>query len=145
MCGIFCLFKIVNMANKEEYKQINIDFLKKKRLEDGVSHLLKGVLYKVIKSGEGKGLVTPGSVVSCYYKGSLINGTVFDNTFGQGYAEALRVRDLIDGFQIALLGMHIGDRWEVYIPATVGYGEKRMDQIPGNSTLVFEIEVVNVV
>lgn len=131
--------------NKQEYKQQNIDFLKAKRAEDGVMHLQKGVLYKVIKSGEGKGLTTAGSVVSCYYKGTLISGKVFDDTFGQGYPEAMRVRELIDGFQIALLSMHIGDRWEVYVPATVGYGEKTTGNIPGNSTLIFEIEVINVV
>ncbi|MCQ2228625.1 MAG: FKBP-type peptidyl-prolyl cis-trans isomerase [Bacteroidales bacterium] len=131
--------------DKQEYKKANIEFLKAKRQENGVEHLSKGVLYKVLKQGEGKGMTTPGSVVSCYYKGSLINGKVFDNTFDQGYAEALRVRDLIDGFQIALLGMHIGDRWEVYIPSTVGYGEKKMGDIPGNSTLIFEIEVVAIV
>lgn len=130
--------------NKEEYKKMNIDFLKAKRQEEGVEHLSKGVLYKVLKSGNGGGIVTPGGVISCYYRGKLINGKVFDDIFDQGYPEALRVRDLIYGFQIALLGMHIGDRWEVYIPATVGYGEKNMGDIPGNSTLIFEIEVVGV-
>ncbi|MCQ2227384.1 MAG: FKBP-type peptidyl-prolyl cis-trans isomerase [Bacteroidales bacterium] len=133
------------MMNKEEYKQKNIDFLRAMRGENGVEHLSKGVLYRVVKSGEGKGVVTPGSVVSCYYKGSLINGKVFDDTFGQGYPEALRLRDLIDGFQIALLAMHIGDRWIVYIPSEMGYGSRGDSTIPGNSTLVFEIEVVNVV
>ncbi len=130
--------------SKQQYKQQNIDFLISKRQEPDVSELTKGILYKVIKSGNGEGKITTHNVVCCYYKGSLINGRVFDNTFTQGYPEALRVKDLIVGFQIALEFMHIGDRWLVYIPAELGYGSKTNDDIPGNSTLTFEIEVVSV-
>lgn len=130
--------------SKQQYKQQNIDFLISKRQEPDVSELTKGILYKVIKSGNGEGKITIHNVVCCYYKGSLINGRVFDNTFTQGYPEALRVKDLIVGFQIALEYMHIGDRWIVYIPSDLGYGKRGDDTIPANSTLTFEIEVVSV-
>lgn len=129
---------------KEQYISQNLEFLERKRVEVGVKELRGGVLYKVISEGDGQGNVSPRSIVSCYYKGSLINGKVFDNAFDRGYPEAFRVNELISGFQIALVNMHIGDHWEVYIPSDMGYGPKGDRVIPGGSTLIFEIKLVNI-
>lgn len=129
---------------KEQYVSQNLEFLERKRTEDGVKELRGGVLYKVISEGDGQGNVSPRSIVSCYYKGSLVNGKVFDNAFDRGYPEAFRVNELISGFQIALVNMHIGDHWEVYIPSDMGYGPKGDRVIPGGSTLIFEIKLVNI-
>lgn len=129
---------------KEQYVSQNLEFLERKRTEDGVKELRGGVLYKVISEGDSQGTVSPRSIVSCYYKGSLINGKVFDNAFDRGYPEAFRVNELISGFQIALVNMHIGDHWEVYIPSDMGYGPKGDRVIPGGSTLIFEIKLVNI-
>lgn len=133
------------MAKKKEaYLKANQDFLDAVRLEEGTCELRGGVFYKKIKEGRGEGVVTPRSIVSCYYRGSLINGKVFDDTFGRGYPEAFRVCELINGFQIALVNMHIGDRWQVYIPSEMGYGPKGDKFIPGGSTLIFDIELVSI-
>lgn len=128
-----------------EYKQKNIAFLEQLRTKDDVQELRGGVLYEVIGSGEGKGQVTPRSIVTCHYKGSLINGKEFDNSYARKCPEAFRVNDLISGFQIALVNMHIGDHWRVYIPSDMGYGPRGAGRdIPGNSTLIFEIELLNI-
>jgi peptidylprolyl isomerase len=74
----------------------------------------------------------------------LIDGTVFDSSYERGYPEAFRVCDLIAGFQQALLAMHIGDRWQVYIPEHEGYGRRAEEGIPGYSTLIFEIELLGI-
>jgi len=130
---------------KEQYIRQNTLFLDKIRQEEGVRELRGGVLYKVVEAGDGTGDVTPRSIVSCYYRGSLINGKVFDDAFSRGYPEAFRVNELISGFQIALVNMHIGDHWRVFIPSELGYGPRGAGRdIPGNSTLIFEIQLVAV-
>ena len=130
---------------KIEYKKRNIKFLADVRGEEGILELGGGVLYKIIESGTDTAKqVMPTSVVTCYYKGRLIDGRVFDDTFANSYPEALRVSELIDGFKAALLKMHIGDHWMVYIPAEAGYGSRGEADIPGNSTLIFEIKLAGI-
>lgn len=129
---------------KEQYIQLNQKFLQDKKNDPTVKELRGGVLYRIISEGEGRGEVKPRSIVTCHYKGSLINGKVFDNSYERKCPEAFRVNDLISGFQIALVNMHIGDHWEVYIPAEMGYGSRNAGDIPGNSTLIFEIELINI-
>lgn len=129
---------------KEQYIQLNQKFLQDKKNDPAVKELRGGVLYRIISEGEGRGEVKPRSIVTCHYKGSLINGKVFDNSHERKCPEAFRVNDLISGFQIALVNMHIGDHWEVYIPAEMGYGSRNAGDIPGNSTLIFEIELINI-
>ena len=133
------------MANKkEQYKLQNVQYLDELRKQNDIQELRGGVLYKVIASGEGQGEVKPRSIVTCHYKGSLISGKVFDSSYDRGYPEAFRVNDLISGFQIALVNMHIGDHWEVYIPAEMGYGNRATGDIPKNATLIFEIKLISV-
>lgn len=125
-----------------EYVEKNRIFLEEMRAKDGVKELRGGVLYEVLASGEGKGEVKPRSIVTCHYKGSLINGKVFDNSYGK-CPPAFRVNELISGFQIALVNMHIGDKWRVFISSNQGYGDRGAGRdIPGGSTLVFEIELI---
>lgn len=131
------------MNKKEQYRFQNEQFLADKRKEDGVKELRGGVLYEVIASGEGDRTPSPRSIVTCHYKGSTTNGKVFDETFSTGCPAAFRVNDLINGFQIALVHMHIGDHWKVYIPSEMGYGRMGAGKdIPGNSTLIFEIKLI---
>ncbi len=129
---------------KEQYIKQNTIFLEDIRKEEGIKELRGGVLYKVVEEGDGTGTVTPRSIVSCYYRGSLITGKVFDDAFLRGYPEAFRVNELIGGFQIALVNMHIGDHWMVYIPAEMGYGMRGDNVIPGGSTLIFEIKLISI-
>lgn len=84
-----------------------------------------------------------GSVVTAHYVGKTINGKTFDSSRG-GVAPAFRLRDLIPGWIIALQNMHVGDKWEIYIPAEQAYGRMNQPGIPGGSTLIFEIELLAV-
>lgn len=139
------LFKSNSVSKKQLYKQQNEQFLADMRQQEGIKELRAGVLYKVIAEGNGQGEVTPRSIVTCHYKGSLISGKVFDNSYERNCPEAFRVNDLINGFQIALVNMHIGDHWLVYIPSEMGYGSRSMgSDIPGNSTLIFEVELISI-
>ena len=126
-----------------EYKLKNEAFMQ--ALRDGEEELLEisqGVLVKIIKSGEGDRSPRLGNVVTVHYKGSLINGKVFDSSYERGYPEAFRVSDLITGWQIALTQMRIGDHWMVYIPYDKGYGTRASGPIPAYSTRIFEMELV---
>ena len=107
-------------------------------------NFLNGILYEVIKEGSGEGKVTERSIVTCHYRGSLINGNVFDDSWQRGIPEAFRVNELITGFQTALCAMHKGDHWRVHIPYQEGYGTKRDGDIPAFSTLIFEIELFSI-
>lgn len=132
------------MAKKEEYRKSNLEFLERVASEEGVVKHPSGILYKVLQ--QGTGTRTPGlrSIVSVHYKGMLADGREFDNSWKRNCPEALRLSDVIDGWQIALQMMHVGDRWLVYIPYGLGYGTRTSGPIPGFSTLVFEIELCGI-
>lgn len=131
--------------NKQDYIQKNRDWLAAKAAEPGVKPIDKGIYYKVIKNGNPKSpSPNRGSVVTVHYIGSTINGKKFDSSRG-GTAPAFRLRELIAGWIIALQKMHVGDRWEIYIPAEQGYGRFSQPGIPAGSTLVFDIELLGVV
>ena len=130
--------------NKNEYAHANKEWLAEKGKEEGVKQLAKGVCYKVLQSGpEGGKQPTPNSVVSCHYLGRTIDGKCFDTSLG-GYPLAIRLRDLIEGWVIALQQMRVGDKWEIYIPSELGYGSFSQPGIPANSTLIFEIDLLGV-
>jgi peptidylprolyl isomerase len=127
---------------KQDYIDNNRRWLAEKAQEPDVMPLDKGVYYRVVKKGAAAG-PTPnrGSVVTVHYTGTTINGKKFDSS-RSGTAPAFRLRDLIPGWIIALQKMHVGDRWEVYIPAEQGYGRFSQPGIPGGSTLIFDIELL---
>ncbi|MDE5608362.1 MAG: FKBP-type peptidyl-prolyl cis-trans isomerase [Muribaculaceae bacterium] len=127
---------------KEDYVLKNREWLRSKALEPGVMPLDRGIFYKVMKKGSGSS-ASPNrnSVVTVHYTGRTINGKKFDSSLG-GTPPAFRLRELIPGWTIALQKMHVGDKWEVYIPAEQGYGRFSQPGIPGGSTLIFEIELL---
>ena len=129
---------------KQEYIDKNRLWLQEKSQEPGVKPIDKGIFYKVIRSGNPKApSPNRNSVVTAHYVGKTINGRTFDSSRG-GTAPAFRLRDLIPGWIIALQQMHVGDKWEIYIPAEQAYGRFNQPGIPGGSTLIFEIELLGV-
>lgn len=130
--------------SKKEYIQANKDWLKAKATEEGVKTLPKGILYKVLESGTQNGQhPSLRSIVTAHYTGWTIDGKQFDSSRG-GAPLAIRLCDLIEGWVIAMQQMCVGDKWEVYIPAEMGYGKFSQPGIPGNSTLIFEIELIGI-
>ena len=127
-----------------EYKIANEIFLERKSEEEGIVALDSGILMRQLEKGTGERRPQLNSVVSVHYTGRLIDGTVFDTTDGQDIPACFRVREVIVGWQAALLRMHEGDRYEVFIPAKYGYGSMRLDDIPAWSTLCFEIELLRI-
>lgn len=130
--------------NKQEYFKKNAEWLEAKSKEDGVNALEKGVLYKVLQSGPELGR-QPGmmNIVICHYIGRTIDGKCFGTSLG-GCPLAIRMRELIEGWIIALKQMRIGDKWEIYIPSELGYGKISQPGIPAGSTLIFEVELIGI-
>ena len=127
---------------KKEYIQANKEWLVQKSKEEGVKALPKGIFYRVVAEGNGDGKhPTPRSIITAHYTGRAINGQEFDSSRG-GAPLAIRLCDLIEGWIIALQQMCVGDKWEVYIPADMGYGKFAQPGIPAGSTLIFEIELL---
>ncbi|MCD8236726.1 MAG: FKBP-type peptidyl-prolyl cis-trans isomerase [Prevotellaceae bacterium] len=130
--------------SRSEYIKANKDWLKAKACEDDVCALSKGILYKVLASEEQNGVhPSPKNIVTVHYTGRTIDGRQFDSSRG-GVPLAIRLRDLIEGWIIALQQMCVGDKWEIYIPSELGYGNFSQPGIPGGSTLVFEVELLGI-
>lgn len=129
---------------KREYAQANKDWLAAKTREDGIKTLAKGICYKMLAEGANDGKhPSPRSIVTAHYTGKTIDGKTFDSSRG-GTPLAIRLCDLIEGWIIAMQEMCVGDKWEVYIPAELGYGKFSQPGIPANSTLIFEIELLGI-
>ena len=108
------------------------------------------IMYKVLESKGSTQPIYYTSEIQLYYKGSLIDGTVFDQRlFEDGEPYEATVKSFVDGFTTALQHMHPGDRWEIWIPWQLGYGSSGNSSgsttIEPYTTLKFELEVVAVV
>jgi FKBP-type peptidyl-prolyl cis-trans isomerase FklB len=119
-------------------------FLEENRKKTGVTVTSSGLQYEVVKSGNGK---TPGANdnVTVHYTGKLMDGTVFDSSVERNEPATFGVSDVIAGWTEVLQLMKEGDKWTVYIPYDLGYGERGAGQdIPPYATLIFEVELIKV-
>lgn len=132
------------MGKKEEYKKKNLQFLNELSSQEDVFALPCGIYYKVLESGSGTICPNVRNIVSVHYKGSLIDGRIFDNSYERNCPEAFRLCDVIEGWQLALQRMHVGDKWVIYIPYSMGYGSRASGPIPAFSTLIFEVELLGI-
>lgn len=119
------------------------DFLAANAKKEGVKSFDNGLQYKVLASGKGKQPKATDSI-KAHYKGTLIDGTEFDSSYTRGQPLELHANQVIPGWTQALTNMHVGDKWIVYIPGNLAYGERGSGKIPPNSTLIFEMELLDV-
>jgi FKBP-type peptidyl-prolyl cis-trans isomerase len=122
-------------------------FLAANKTKEGVKTTPSGLQYKVLKSGPAGGPTpTAKDSVTANYKGTLLDGTVFDSSYDRGKPEKFGVSDVIKGWTEALQLMKVGDKLQLVIPASLAYGEKGTPDgtIPPNATLVFEVELMDV-
>jgi FKBP-type peptidyl-prolyl cis-trans isomerase FklB len=119
-------------------------FLAENAKKEGVVTLDSGLQYKVIKSGDGP-TPKPEDTVTTHYRGTLIDGTEFDSSYKRGEPASFQVKGVIRGWTQALLKMKVGDKWELYVPPELAYGnQQRGEVIEPNSTLLFEIELLEI-
>ncbi len=122
--------------------QAGADFLAANSTVEGVVTTASGLQYKVLQAGHGDSPVL-GDRVQVHYRGTLIDGSEFDNSIARGEPARFPVAGLIKGWQEALLLMREGDRWQLYVPAELAYGKRSPStDIPPSSTLLFEMELL---
>jgi FKBP-type peptidyl-prolyl cis-trans isomerase FklB len=119
-------------------------FLAENKSKPGVVTTASGLQYKVVKMGKGK-KPTPANEVKVHYKGMLVNGAEFDNSYKRGEPVTFPVGGVIPGWTEVLQLMPVGSTWQVFIPAQLGYGNNQAGEIPPGSTLVFEVELLAIV
>ena len=101
------------------------------------------VLVKTLKQGDGA-VVCPGATIKANYVGTLWDGTVFDSSYKRGEPSEFSLNQVVKGWTYGLAHTHVGDRVELVIPASLGYGGQARGNIPANSTLVFVVDIVGV-
>src|SRR5262245_12812647 len=119
-------------------------FLTANKAKPGVVALPDGLQYKILTTGTGP-KPKPEDTVVCKYKGTLINGTEFDNSEKHGGTTDIPVGGVIKGWTEALQLMPVGSKWELYIPSDLAYGSRQAGpDIAPNSTLIFQVELVSI-
>lgn len=120
-------------------------FLEQNKKQQGVVTRPSGLQYQVVKQGTG---ATPkiDSTVSVHYEGKLIDGKVFDSSIKTGQPASFPVNQVIPGWTEALTLMKVGDKWKLFIPPNLAYGERGAPGgvIPPNSALVFDVELLEI-
>lgn len=137
----------IDRVTEQKYGKNRIEgeaFLKGNAKNDSVKTLPSGVQYKVLKAGTGE-IPTAAQRVKVNYEGKLLNGTVFDSSYKRGQPATFACNQVIKGWTDALTHMPVGSTWEVYIPQDLAYGSRNMGNIPPLSTLVFKIELLEIV
>lgn len=99
--------------------------------------------YKILQSGPPGPSPKDGDTVEVHYVGSLIDGFVFDSSIKRGFPATFGVTEVLPGWTAALKMMKAGDKWEVFLPPGLAYGEYPTSHIGPNSTLIFEIELLS--
>lgn len=164
---LFCAFLITSCGDDEEealevdevWKVQNEEAFQAQMLVPGFEQLSSQsnagfILYKVLKTGESKAPIYYTSKVKIHYKGTFIDGTVFDDRSfeaGAPYTTQDGVYEFVDGFSTALQNMHPGDRWEIWIPQQMAYGTSGRRSSSGSveikpyTVLIFDLEVIEIV
>jgi FKBP-type peptidyl-prolyl cis-trans isomerase FklB len=120
------------------------DFLAANKDKPGVTTLPSGLQYEVITEGTGKKPLATNNV-TCHYHGTLIDGTVFDSSVKRGQPATFPLNGVIKGWTEGLQLMPTGSKWRFFIPPHLGYGDRQVSaQIGPNSTLIFEVELLDV-
>lgn len=133
------------MENKTKIaKAEGVNFLNANKTKPGVVTTASGLQYKKLTEGKGK-QPTAEKNVTVHYAGKLIDGLEFDSSIKRGEPASFDVNGVIPGWTEALQLMHEGDKWELYIPSELAYGERGAGgQIPPHSVLIFEVELIKV-
>ncbi len=132
---------------QEEFADVKAkgeNFLAENAKRSGVTTTPSGLQYEVIKQGKGpKPQLT--DKVKVHYHGTLIDGTVFDSSVQRGEPAVFGVSQVIQGWVEALQMMPVGSKWKIYIPQNLAYGPRDMGTIKPYSTLIFEVELLEIV
>ena len=119
-------------------------FLAENKERTEVNATESGLQYEIMSEGESDQSPLADDEVEVHYHGTLINGEVFDSSVDRGETSKFRVDGVIKGWTEALQLMTIGDKWKLFIPSDLAYGETGNNSIGPNETLIFEVELIGI-
>ena len=139
----------VKLAEIEEQQakvtaEANKLFLDANLLKEGVKVTESGIQYRIIEAGTG---ATPTATdnVKAHYRGSLVSGQEFDSSYARDKPEEFSLNGVIPGWTEGLQLIKEGGKIEMVLPPELAYGDRALPQIPANSVLVFEVELLEIV
>ena len=135
------LYEVLTQQQYDKVRDENAAYLEKKAKEDDVFKTESGLLYQVVKLGDGGPKPTETSDVEVRYRGELIDGTMFDES---KEPVTLNLSRVIPGWTEGLQLMSVGDKYKFFIPYDLAYGERGQGSIKPFATLIFDVELVNI-
>ncbi len=137
-------FKKRQEALQAEALAEGLKFLEENKAKEGVITTESGLQYKVLVEGTGAYPTSPEDVVEVNYEGRLLDGTVFDSSYERGQSASFALNRVIKGWTEGITYINEGGKIELYIPAELAYGVRGTRGIPGNSVLIFQVELIKV-
>lgn len=138
----------IEQAKRDSIAAINLEkgkqFLEENAKKEGVVSLPSGIQYIVLEEGKGA-KPTLDDIVEIDYEGTLIDGTKFDSSIDRGTPAQFQLKNLIEGWKEAIPLMPVGSKWKIFIPAELGYGPQGNPSIPGNSVLIFDVKLHQII
>uniref|UniRef100_A0A7S2I9I5 peptidylprolyl isomerase n=1 Tax=Haptolina brevifila TaxID=156173 RepID=A0A7S2I9I5_9EUKA len=147
MLRLALLAALLNVASSTN--AAGIAFLKSNKDQEGVVELPSGLQYKVLRKGTGDSHPTANSPCECHYEGRTAtaypSGATFDSSYARGTPTTFAPNQVIKGWTEAMQLMVEGDKWELYIPSDLAYGDRgRPPKIGGGDCLIFTIEILKI-
>eukprot|EP00565_Helicotheca_tamesis_P006786 CAMPEP_0185723094 /NCGR_PEP_ID=MMETSP1171-20130828/39_1 /TAXON_ID=374046 /ORGANISM="Helicotheca tamensis, Strain CCMP826" /LENGTH=232 /DNA_ID=CAMNT_0028390757 /DNA_START=51 /DNA_END=749 /DNA_ORIENTATION=+ len=139
------LFAILSTFASAGSNEPSLAWLAENKEKEGVKTLPSGLQYKVLKKGDGAFHPTVDSPCNCHYEGKLIDGTVFDSSYARGSPTSFAPNQVIKGWTEIMQLMVEGDKFEVYIPSELGYGDSGSPpKIGPGDALIFTMEILEI-
>ena len=142
---IFFMFN--NAKNKKlaaENKLVGEQFLIDNKAKDNIQTTASGLQYEVLSEGNGTEHPTATDTVKVHYHGTLLDGSVFDSSVDRGTPISFPLNRVIKGWTEGVQLMKVGDKYRFYIPASLAYGDSAAGSITAGSTLIFEVELLDI-
>ena len=142
------VFFINRNANNKKLALENIaegnKFLAENKAVEGVIETASGLQYQVLIKGDGEEHPNASSKVKVHYHGTLLDGSVFDSSVERGQAISFGLNQVISGWTEGVQLMVVGDKFKFFIPAALAYGNNSAGKITPGSTIVFEVELLEI-
>ncbi|MBN2399487.1 MAG: FKBP-type peptidyl-prolyl cis-trans isomerase [Candidatus Aminicenantes bacterium] len=128
----------------ETNKAKETTFLAENAKKPGIRVTASGLQYKVISTGTGPSPKATDTV-KVHYRGTLLDGTEFDSSYKRNQPAVFPLNGVIKGWTEALQMMKVGSKWQIFLPASLAYGESGAGQVIGpNATLIFDVELIGI-